>query len=98
MLGAYLVQHTFCLARAEVNVTETVSIYRLFPEILTDLNGVAKCVQRNTVLHKLGTIQRTLDTMNDTAQAKQLAVILAAPVLAKSHIRDEVRLDEVVVV
>ena len=36
--------------------------------------------------------------MNDTAQAKQFAVILTAPVFAERHVRDKVRLDEVVVI
>ena len=40
VLGTYLVYHTFCLYRSEVNVTETVRIYRLFTEILTDLDSV----------------------------------------------------------
>lgn len=98
MLGAYLVYHTFCLDSAEVNVTETVSIYRLLSEILTDLDSVTERIKRDTVLRWLNTIQSTLDTMNDTAQAEQFAVILTAPVLAECHIRDEVRLNVVIVV
>ena len=47
---------------------------------------------------KTNVVQRTLDTVNDTAQTEQFAVILAAPVFAECHIRDKVRLDEVVVV
>lgn len=35
--------------------------------------------------------------MNDTAQTEKLTVILATPVLAKSHIRDEHRLNVAVV-
>ena len=41
---------------------------------------------------------QVVDAVNDTAQAEQLSVILAAPVLAESHIRNKVRFDEVVVV
>ena len=48
VLRAYLVQHTFCLYRAEVNVTETVSVNRLLSEILTDFDSVAECVKRDT--------------------------------------------------
>ena len=98
MLGMNLVQHTFSLDSSVVNISETVSIYRLLTEILTDLNGIAEGIQRDTVLHGFNTVQRTLDAVNDTAQTEQLAVILAAPVLAESHIRDKVRLNEVVVI
>ena len=98
VLGANFVQHTFSLYRSEVNVTETVSVYRLFTEILADLNGIAERIQRYTALHRVHIIQCTLDAVNDAAQAEQLAMILAAPVLAERHIRDEMRLDEVVVV
>jgi hypothetical protein len=34
--------------------------------------------------------------VNDTAQSEQFTVILTAPVLAESHIRDKVRLNVVV--
>ena len=98
VLGAYLVYHTFCLDSAEVNVTETVSVYRLFTKILAYLDSVAEGIQRDTVLHGFRIVQRTLDAVNDTAQTEQFAVILAAPVLAESHIRDKVRLYEVVVI
>ena len=98
VLGANLVQHTFCLYRAEVNVSETVSIYRLLSEILTDLDSVTERIKRDTVLRWLNTIQSTLDAVNDTAQAEQFSVILSAPVLAECHIRDEVRLNVVIVV
>ena len=40
VLGAYLVQHSLCLDRTEVNVSETVSVYRLFTEILAYLDSV----------------------------------------------------------
>lgn len=98
MLGAYLVYHTFCLYRSVVNVTETVRIYRLFTEILTDLDSVTERIKRDTILRWLNTIQSTLDAVNDTAQAEQFSVILSAPVLAECHIRDEVRLNVVIVV
>ena len=84
VLGANFVQHTFSLYRAEINITETVSIYRLLTEILAYFDSVAEGIQRDTVLHRLGTVQRTLDAVNDTAQTEQFAVILAAPILAES--------------
>ena len=98
VLGAYLVQHTFSLDSSEVNVTETVSVNRLFTIILAYLDSIAECINADTGFHGVHLIQRTLDTVNDTAQAEQFAMILVAPVLAESHIRDEVRLDEVVVI
>ena len=98
VLGSYLVEYPLSLDRAEVNVTETVSVDSLFTEILAYLNSVAERIKCYTVLHGLNTVQCTLDTVNDTAQSEQFAVIFAAPVLAESHIRDEVRFDEVVVV
>mgnify|MGYP001525232081 FL=1 len=60
VLGAYLVYHTFCLYRSVVNVTETVRIYRLFTEILTDLDSVTERIKRDKVLRWLNTIQSTL--------------------------------------
>ena len=98
MLGAYLVYHTFCLYRSEVNITETVSIYRLLSEILTYLDSIAEHIKRDTALNGVHTIQRTLDTVNDTAQSKKLTVILTAPVFAECHIREEHRLNMPVVV
>ncbi len=95
---AYFVQYSLSLDRSEVNISETVSIYRLLSEILTDLDSVTERIKRDTILRWLNTIQSTLDAVNDTAQAEQFSVILSAPVLAECHIRDEVRLNVVIVV
>ena len=70
---AYFVQYSLSLDRSEVNISETVSIYRLLSEILTDLDSVTERIKRDTILRWLNTIQSTLDAVNDTAQAEQLS-------------------------
>lgn len=60
-------------------------------EVFAYLNCVAKGVQIDTDFNRITAVQRTLDTVNDTAQTQDKSVIFSAPILAESHIRDKVR-------
>ena len=98
VLGAYLGKYPLCFYGCKVGVAQTVSIYRLFTEVFAYLNGVAKRVQIDTNFNSLNAVQRTLNAVNYTAQTQDKSVILAAPILAKRHVRDKLRLNVVVVV
>ena len=77
------IQHTFSLDRGKIGVTETVSINRLFTEILPNINGIAERIKSYFYVNRIHIFQRTLDTMNNTTQPEQFPMIFAAPILAE---------------